>query len=453
MAQLAPAILSFPADPYVDARTGRTDEFDQNFRGERIFYYAGAIYAVYESYENTPTSRSYRVGKSTDNGATWTALDTANEPNYSFLVTYIDRTLIIGSRLYVIHDYATRSGSDYTYEIRIYSFDLDAELWDAGYVAGPSLTDLFADALPSIGACLRDACVRGTDEIVILYSVPDDVVGTKPDQIDIYNLTSATWTATGIVVFDGSGSFPVVSGVALIWDGDYVHIFGSRYPNTGFVQLHCTMDSSNALGTEQDLLSAWDAGWLDPTAGYSGGVASGERYQLVLHGSHIYAVVEGKVTDPFDSDNYQIYLWRCPIGVAVPTFEVEAVYLPLFATAGEVALNHLAFISEGALTVAWISQVNFDEPWEIKYSKRVGGSWATPATLYTYGTNKPTDPVVPGAPHVPPLNCPLGGFAAIANTPGQPARFSLMANIWFDYNSSLWYLTEGNTATAVGVRY
>ena len=452
MAQLPPSILSIPADPYVDSQTGKASEFDQNHRGPRIFYYGGNIYAVYVSYANTPTSLNRRVVKSVDNGATWSALDTANEPATSFNLSYIDRTLILGSKLYFALDYVTRTGDDYEYEVRIYPFDLDTETWDASPIIGPSLTDYFADSLPSVGHCLVDVCTRGNDEIILLYSVPDTITDSTPEQIDIYNLTSATWATTGIVVFDGSGSFPVVGGVALIWDGDYVHIFGSRYPDTGFVQLHCTMDSSNALGAEQDLLSTWHAGWLDPTVGYSGYVASGERYQLVLHGSHIYAVVEGKVTDPFDADNYQIYLWRCPIGVAVPTFEVEAVYLPLFATAGEIALNHLAFISEGALTVAWISQVSFDEPWEIKYSKRVGGSWTAPAALYTYGTNKPTDPVVPGAPHVPPLNCPLGGFAAIANTPGQPARFSLMANIWFDYNSSLWYLTEGSTA-AVGVRY
>src|SRR4051812_40007373 len=136
MPQAPPVLIGVPT-PYDESVTGHAIAFgEMQPKGPRLIRYNDAIYAVYRFY-NGATSLDWRVTKSTDDGATWANLDTAGEPALTFGTYTNDKVIVQGSKLRVICDYITQAGSNYTYEVRIYTFDLTTEEWDSGYVAGP----------------------------------------------------------------------------------------------------------------------------------------------------------------------------------------------------------------------------------------------------------------------------------------------------------------------------
>jgi hypothetical protein len=442
---LAPPVLIGVPDPYDESVTGNIVVFDspQN-QGQRLVRYDGFIYAFYRFF-NGSTSLNWRCTKSADDGATWTNLDTAGEPNdQAFGNDYKwDKVILQGSKVRVIWDYITQGGSDRTYQTRIDTFDLITEEWDASYIAGPSYTEI-----GGVAWCLQDAVLRGLDEIVVLYV--DSGGLSAPLAIDIYNTTSATWTTTGLVVFDGSGSFDYAVAHAMCWDGEYIHIFAdySVQHGTPYYLLHVTLDASNTLGTEQDLYAAWDGLWLDPSDDYGGRPAGGANVESVcVHGGKIYAFTWGRPLDPYDANNHQIFCWSANIGEAAPTWTVEAVYMPVYAATEEVALKPVAFVSNGALHCGFLYIGGDYADYRISFVRRIAGTWSSPLDIYAYNGNQPVFDGFSGSP----ASEPLSDFAFLPDT-RNALRCAAMANIKYDGSVAVWYCTEA-AVTAVGVRY
>jgi hypothetical protein len=440
---LAPPVLIGVPDPYDASVTGGQVVFDapQN-QGQRVIRYNGNIYAFYRF--NAATTLNWRCTKSTDDGATWANLDTANEPDdqaYGNAYSY-DKVFVQGSTAWVIFDHITQSGSDRTYTIRMYPFDLDAETWGA-HVTGPAYTKVGGTA-----HCFQDAVLRGLHEIVVLY-VDSGGLG-DPRAIDIYNTTSATWTTTGLIPFSGAGSFDPMQAHLLHWDGEYVHIFADYSVDLGtpYLMLHCTMDSANAFGTEQNLYAAWDGLWLDPSDDYGGRPAGGANVESVcVHGGKIYAFTWGRPLDPYDSSNHQIFCWSANIGEAAPTWTVEAVYMPVYAATEEVALKPVAFVSNGALHCGFLYIGGDYTDYRISFVRRIAGTWSSPLDIYAYNGNQPVFDGFSGSP----ASEPLSDFAFLPDT-RNALRCAAMANIKYDGSVAVWYCTEA-AVTAVGVRY
>jgi hypothetical protein len=343
--------------------------------------------------------------------------------------------------LWVVIDHDTLSGSDHTYEVRMFKFNLASEAWVSGYIAGPTQT-----YIATTGVCLADACLRGADEIIVAWNANVDPEDPKAF-IDIYNTTSATWTSTDISVFDGSDPALAPAPVeTLAWDGAYVHIFSQLWFDDNYsedhIRLHRTMDSSNGLGAEADLMAVIDAAWVPAIQDDPGGTNSDDCYNHSLfaqiHDGKIFVSQDCKVTIPYTTDNRQVICFYANIGEATPTWASEAVYLPLDSD-GEYAFWNILFVAGGTLHCAFIYTEDFDSVF-IYTTKRVGGTWTTPALFYGYDNNPPyfDNYTFDGSG----LN--IRSFAAIPDT-ATPARFSMMATLNYDFQVSVWYLsTEEN---------
>jgi hypothetical protein len=439
---LAPPVLIGVPDPYDESVTGSTVVFDApRHRQQKLIRYDGNIYAFYR-FSDTATL-NIRCTKSTDDGATWANVDTAGEPaEQAFGNSYTyDRLIIQGAMVYFICDYITQSGSDRTYQVRIYPFNLTTEEWGTT-INGPSYTMIAGNSY-----CLQDACLRGLDELVILYM--DSGGYDSPRAIDIYNTTSATWTTTGLAVFDGSGSFDYATAFSMCWDGEYIHLFAdySVQHGTPYYLLHVTLDASNTLGTEQDLFTAWDGAWVDPTINHGARPAIATVESVAVHGGKIYAFAWGRPLSPMDEQSHQIICWHANIGEAAPTWTAEAVYMPVYDDTQEVAVKPVGFVSNGALHCGFLYIGGDYTDYRISFVRRIAGTWSSPLDIYAYNGNEPVFDGFAGTP----ASAALSDFAFLPNT-RNALRCAAMANIKYDGSVAVWYCTEA-AVTAVGVRY
>ena len=427
-----PTLIGVP-EPYNDSSANNSESYGVNPqpRGPRLFEANDAYYAIFWIYNYVPATARYeiRFSKSVDLGVTWTEVDTANSPILTFYSFGGYNTVrLVGTKVYVAQDYITLSGVNYTSEVRIYSFELTTELWDTSFITGPSQT-----VTPTKTHTFIDFCLRGTNEFLLLHHVDGSIPQT--DELDIYNLTSSTWTTTGLKVFDTSTANAPADSI--IWDGTYAHIFASAYRLNliDFEIAYVTLSSTNTFGIQQNLYNTWLPAWINP-APFGPNHYLDLGYQFVIFGPKIYMVWTVKVTSPSDPANRQIICLTANKGEANPTWTAEEVYLPL-ATNSEYALQPILFVAHNIITIAYTYTTDYDSLY-IKFTKRVLGVWTPHLTFYSYYADPP---VYAG------LKFPVGSllnirdFTALSDV-GGPSHFGLMATLNYDYHIAVWFLIE-----------
>jgi hypothetical protein len=453
---LSPYVIPDGGNPYGNPNS--TNQFFDGYPayGDRHIAYGGALYVIFFDPEASPAGIKICVSKSTNNGVTWATLDTANQPLPDLDSAAMPTACVPqGSKFRMVYLHKAITGSTKVAEVRIYTFDCSTELWEAGYVAGPTQTLTTSWTAQDF---FRDACLRGTDEILVGWApAPSGGGDGLNSYIDIYNTTSETWTTTDLLVFPETAQGTAVEPLLrrMVWDGTYVHLFSEISKDSasfGRVRNHRTLDSVNGLSAPANMLTAVNPAWPDPMTPYGDpnyveyGVGWGTAnfyISVIVHDGKVFmaqAANTNTFADPggetfWYAEHRQVVCFVADAGDPSPSWSTELI------CDTDATFNPYLFVSDGTLHCIFNSDnpTTGDDAGIVYYSKRIADVWTDEGTLYSYFVRPPADD--PGPTPTPSafgLVRDMVGIPDVTNSLG----FSAMVGFAYGDIGTVWFLTD-----------
>jgi hypothetical protein len=247
-----------------------------------VFSFGGNLYQVLQDLSGFATPVRVNVFKSTDGGATWAKLDSANAPTKSAVPSagvYFDGAHTITTAT-TLGDIIVPS----SHPITLQDFDLSTGLWGAPYGAGSG----------NVGGVQQIYKRSDGSLFVIVYN--------STNSISAYSFLGGVWTNFSITgSFPGGWSTNLATATAFDPATDIVHMFGIAFEG-GINKKHYyqQIDLANTVSQFQDLTGTYIA-------------ASAMGNPLILSGNIVWGV-----SDPTNS--YATIIVGTPL--AAPVFTV-----------------------------------------------------------------------------------------------------------------------------------